>query len=117
MAQESIVLLKNAKNTLPLSKNIKSIAVVGPYADEVSVLLGNYNGDPTNPVTILQGIRKHAGKSLRVNYAIGVDQPEKLAQDSTRAKLQPGLETEALTIASKSDVIVFVGGISPVLQL
>jgi len=116
VAQESIVLLRNEKLTLPLSKKIKSIAVIGPYADELSVLLGNYNGDPTNPVTILQGIRNRAGKNVKVNYSIGVDQPEKLAQDSTRSKLQAGLEADALRIAAKSEVIIFVGGISPELE-
>ncbi|MES1196822.1 MAG: glycoside hydrolase family 3 N-terminal domain-containing protein, partial [Steroidobacter sp.] len=60
-AQESIVLLKNDavnnKPFLPLSKNLKSIAVVGPTADEIMSLLGNYYGTPSKPVTILQGIR------------------------------------------------------------
>ncbi len=116
VAQESIVLLKNEKSTLPLSKKVRSIAVIGPYADEVSVLLGNYNGDPTNPVTILQGIKKRAGSKIRVTYAIGTDQPEKLAQDSSRNRLQPALESEALKAAMKSDVIIFVGGISPELE-
>jgi beta-glucosidase len=116
VAQESIVLLKNEKSTLPLSKKIRSIAVIGPYADEISVLLGNYNGTPTHPVTILQGIKNRAGKKIKVNYAIGTDQPEKLARDTARRKLQDGLEKEALTIAAKSDVILFVGGISPELE-
>ncbi|MFA6484251.1 MAG: glycoside hydrolase family 3 N-terminal domain-containing protein, partial [Bacteroidales bacterium] len=61
VAQESIVLLKNEKSTLPISNKVKSIAVIGPYADELAVLLGNYNGDPTNPVTLLQGIKNRAG--------------------------------------------------------
>jgi beta-glucosidase len=116
VARESIVLLKNENSALPLSKKLKSIAVIGPYADEVSVLLGNYNGDPTNPVTILQGIRNRAGKQVRVNYAIGADQPEKLAQDTSRNKNQSKLEAEAMLMAGKSQVIIFVGGISPELE-
>jgi beta-glucosidase len=116
VARESIVLLKNESKTLPLSKKVKSIAVVGPYADEVSVLLGNYNGDPTNPVTILQGIKNRAGKNIRVTYAKGVEQPEKLAQDKELEKVQPALESDAISVAQKSDVIVFVGGISPELE-
>ncbi len=71
VAQESIVLLKNDKNTLPLSKQLRSIAVVGPYADNVEVLLGNYNGVPSHPVTILQGIRNQVGSSVQVNYVQG----------------------------------------------
>ncbi len=65
-AQESIVLLKNTnvnnKPLLPLSKNLKSIAVIGPTADEIMSLLGNYYGTPSKPVTILQGIREVVGK-------------------------------------------------------
>lgn len=55
--RKSIVLLKNAGNLLPLKKDIKSIAVIGPNANDVEVLLGNYNGFPSQPVTPLQGIK------------------------------------------------------------
>jgi len=116
VAQESIVLLKNEGSVLPLSGKTRSIAVIGPYADELSVLLGNYNGTPTHPVTILQGIQNKAGKKIRVNYALGVDQPEKLARDTSRIKLQSGLGQEAMSTATKSDLIIFVGGISPELE-
>jgi beta-glucosidase len=57
MAQKSMVLLKNASGTLPLSKEIKNIAVVGPNADDSTMLWANYNGFPTHTVTILEGIR------------------------------------------------------------
>jgi beta-glucosidase len=57
MARESIVLLKNKNNLLPLSKNIKTAAVIGPNADAVQVLYGNYNGTPSKPVSVLQGIK------------------------------------------------------------
>ncbi len=57
-AQKSIVLLKNDKNTLPFSKNIKKLAVIGPNADNWEALLGNYNGIPKNPVSVLQGIKE-----------------------------------------------------------
>lgn len=57
MAQKSIVLMKNDKNVLPLNKNIKKIAVVGPNADDGLMQLGNYNGTPSSIVTILEGIR------------------------------------------------------------
>jgi beta-glucosidase len=56
LARESMVLLKN-NGVLPLQRP-KRIAVVGPLADQVDVLLGNYNGTPINPVTALEGIRK-----------------------------------------------------------
>jgi beta-glucosidase len=70
-ARKSIVLLKNEKGALPLKKGLGSIAVVGPNADEVEVLLGNYNGTPIAPVTILAGIRAAAGAGTKVTYARG----------------------------------------------
>ena len=72
VAQESIVLLKNENRTLPLTLKTGSIAVIGPYADKVNVLLGNYNGTPSAPVTFLQGITNRAGKSINVFFAQGV---------------------------------------------
>jgi beta-glucosidase len=70
-ARESIVLLKNEKNVLPLSKTLKKIAVIGPNADDVEVLLGNYNGTPSNPITPLKGIRKKVGPSTEVVFSKG----------------------------------------------
>lgn len=55
--RKSIVLLKNDNNALPLKKDLKTIAVIGPNADDVEVLLGNYNGFPSDPVTPLHGIK------------------------------------------------------------
>jgi beta-glucosidase len=72
-AQESVVLLKNENNTLPLNRNIKSIAVIGPDADNWEALIGNYNGIPKCPVTVLDGIRKKADPLIKVNYAEGAD--------------------------------------------
>ena len=59
MARESIVLLQNKGNILPLDKSAK-IAVVGPNANDSVMLWGNYNGVPTHTVTILEGIRHYA---------------------------------------------------------
>ncbi len=73
MARESVVLLKNEKNTLPLRKNLKKIAVLGPNADNESVQLGNYNGFPTDIVTPLEGIKAKLGKDTEVTYVQGVD--------------------------------------------
>lgn len=70
-ARESIVLLKNANNTLPLRKDLKSIAVIGPNADEVQVLLGNYNGQPSRSTTPLAGIRQRVSPQTKVLYALG----------------------------------------------
>ena len=70
-ARESIVLLKNENNTLPLRKDLKSIAVIGPNADEVQVLLGNYNGQPSRATTPLAGIRQRVSAQTKVLYALG----------------------------------------------
>jgi beta-glucosidase len=70
-ARESIVLLKNERNTLPLKKDLKSIAVIGPNADDVQVLLGNYNGQPSRATTPLEGIRQKVSTQTKVLYAHG----------------------------------------------
>jgi beta-glucosidase len=75
-ARKSIVLLKNKNNTLPLKKDIGTVAVIGPNADQWLMLLGNYNGVPSDPVTPLRGIRdKLAGKS-KVMFAQGCELAE-----------------------------------------
>jgi beta-glucosidase len=58
-ARESMVLLKNAKSILPLSKNLKTIAVIGPNANDAGMLNGNYGGTPTeaHTHTLLEGIK------------------------------------------------------------
>src|SRR5215831_18538513 len=72
-ARKSIVLLKNENHALPLSKSLKTIAVIGPEADDVEVLLGNYNGEPTAPVTLLEGLRNKLGTKTKVLHARGSD--------------------------------------------
>src|SRR5690606_5484544 len=71
MAQASMVLLKN-DGVLPLSRDIRRIAVVGPTADDTMALLGNYYGTPSDPVTVLRGIRE-ALPQAQVVYARGAD--------------------------------------------
>lgn len=73
MARQSIVLLKNENNTLPLKKNLKKIAVIGPNADNAIAVLGNYNGMPSNIVTALQGIRNKLGNSVKIVYEKAVN--------------------------------------------
>jgi beta-glucosidase len=70
-ARESIVLLKNENDALPLKKDIKTIAVIGPNADAPEVLLGNYNGQPTKSVTPLAGIKAKVSSATKVLYALG----------------------------------------------
>jgi beta-glucosidase len=71
-AQSSIVLLKNER-LLPLSRDIGTLAVIGPTADDVMSLLGNYYGTPASPVTVLQGIRAAVGAKTKVLYSRGAD--------------------------------------------
>lgn len=72
MARKSIVLLKNEHQTLPLKKDIKTIAVVGPNADNPTCLLANYNGSPPYIVTPLEGIRRKVSERTKVIYHPGV---------------------------------------------
>jgi beta-glucosidase len=73
MAQESIVLLKNENNTLPLKKTIKKIAVVGPNADNAIAVLGNYNGTPSQTISALQGIKNKLGNNVEIVYEKAVN--------------------------------------------
>ena len=70
-AKESIVLLKNEKQTLPLQKSIKSIAVIG--ADAAEARLGGYSGPGINPVSIVDGIKNKLGNNTEVHYTKGCD--------------------------------------------
>ncbi len=68
MAQQSIVLLKNQNNVLPLTKKIKKIAVLGPNADNAIAVLGNYNGSPSKVVSVLQGLKDKVGNNVELIY-------------------------------------------------
>lgn len=72
MALQSLTLLQNKENILPLSRSIKRVAVVGPNADNKEMMWGNYNGIPVSTITILDGIRS-ALPGKRVFYNIGCD--------------------------------------------
>ncbi|WP_229239692.1 glycoside hydrolase family 3 C-terminal domain-containing protein [Echinicola soli] len=76
-AQKSMVLLKNQDNLLPLSVDqVKRIAVIGPNADHVESLLGNYHGIPKKPVTFLEGIKHKVGPKAEVLYSAGTHPAE-----------------------------------------
>lgn len=77
-AHRSIVLLKNENNLLPLKKDLKTIAVIGPNADDWQMLLGNYNGLPSDPVTPLRGIKEKL-PNANVLYAQGCELAEGLS--------------------------------------
>jgi len=69
-ARESIVLLKNENNFLPLNKNIKSVAVIGPNANICQ--FGDYSGKPSRAITLLEGIRNIVSEETKINYAPGI---------------------------------------------
>ncbi|MEO8908761.1 MAG: glycoside hydrolase family 3 N-terminal domain-containing protein [Gemmatimonadaceae bacterium] len=72
-ARESIVLLKNAGGTLPLRKGLRSIAVIGPLADDAQAALGGWaaDGRANEAVSVLAGIRAAVSQSTRVIYSRG----------------------------------------------
>lgn len=70
MARQTIVLLQNKNNILPLKKNAVKIAVIGPNADDAPMMWGNYNGMPNHTVTILDGIK---AKQKKLFYTKGCD--------------------------------------------
>ncbi len=82
-ARKSIVLLKNQGDLLPLKKTLRTIAVIGPNADDVEVLLGNYNGIPSHPVTPLEGIRNKVGSRTQVLYSLGCPWAENMPSFET----------------------------------
>jgi len=107
MAEESLVLLKNAGHLLPLAHAPARIAVVGPNADSLDALVGNYNGTPSHPVTVLAGIRQRFPHSA-VSYVAGTG----LIGPATPASPKNSPEA-ALAAARQADLIVFVAGLSP----
>jgi beta-glucosidase len=96
-ARESMVLLKNQDNLLPLRAGIARIAVVGPTADLVQALQGNYNGPPPKPVRPLEGIEKRFA-SAKIAYAQGSTLVEGFAMPIEHTALHPaGSQGEGLT--------------------
>ncbi len=99
-ARKSIVLLKNDKGVLPFKPGARTIAVAGPTADSLAVLLGNYAGTPSKYVTPLAGIRNRFG-AANVIYAQGSPITETTATPipakffrTGGANSQPGLKAE-----------------------
>jgi beta-glucosidase len=105
VARESIVLLKN-EGLLPLRKDLRRIAVIGPNADDELVLRGNYFGVPSAAVTALAGIRAAVSLGTEGGYARGCDVGD--PDDS-------GYE-EAIALARNADAVIFVGGLSQRLE-
>jgi len=111
-ALKSIVLLKNANNILPLKKDIGTVAVIGPNSDQTFVLLGNYNGTPSDPVTPLRGIKEKLAGVSEVIYAQGGNWAAGLQEQRPAAELK----AEVLETAKKANVIIMCMGITPRLE-
>jgi beta-glucosidase len=101
VARESVILLKNEGNLLPLSKQIKSIAVIGPNADNIYNQLGDYTApqDAKNIITVLAGI-KNSLPGARIRYVKGSS-----IRDTTKSQIP-----EAVEAAAAADVAVVVLG-------
>jgi beta-glucosidase len=122
-AERSAVLLRNEKDQLPLSKQLHSIAVIGPLADAHKDLQGSWSfeGDPKAAVSVLEGIRAKLGADAVIHYAVGTtikreDQaslnPDKLSAGVGSLTPQPpdtAME-EAVAAARASDEVVMVLG-------
>ncbi|HVQ36682.1 MAG TPA: glycoside hydrolase family 3 N-terminal domain-containing protein, partial [Pyrinomonadaceae bacterium] len=114
-ARESLVLLKNEKNLLPLRKTISSIAVIGPNADNDSNTQYRYGPNAVKGVTVLEGIRKKLGGQVAVNYAKGCDivnehWPETEVLPEPLTSSEQDEISQAVEVARKSDLAIVVLG-------
>lgn len=116
VARKSIVLLKNENNILPLQSTAKkTIAVIGPLADDKNTPIGNWRaqGEANSAVSILEGIRNAAGKDLEITYAKGADLG--LGERSFLKPLQINTTDKsgfkaAVDAARKADIVVLALG-------
>lgn len=113
-ALESMVLLKNEDQLLPISKSIKSIAVIGPDAAEAR--LGGYRGPGNRKISILEGIRQQAGSDVEIKYALGCEHqnikyltvPTEVLSCEMDGQWQSGLKGEYFDNVSFSGEPVFI---------
>jgi len=106
-ARESLVLLKNRDGALPLSRSLKSIAVIGPNADDPSVLVGNYHGMPSQSTTPLAGIRTAVSRGTKVWYAQGCQR----TGDKVEGLGRSAILSEARSMAERAEVVVLCLGL------
>lgn len=102
VARKSLVLLEN-DGALPLAGSIERLAVIGPTADDLDALIGNYNGTPSAPITILEGLRRaSAGRGVVVTHGRG----------SAITRGTPEERRMAVELARASDAVVLVLGLT-----
>jgi beta-glucosidase len=105
--RESIVLLKNQGALLPLSRDLHRIAVIGPNADDPSVLVGNYHGTPSRSVTPLAGIRGAVSPETKIWYAQGCQR----TGDNLEGLGASAILSEARSMAARAEVVVLCLGL------
>lgn len=116
IAEKSIVLLKNENNLLPLSKNTKTIAVIGPLADDKDSPLGNWRsqGEKNSAVSVLEAVKKGVNPSTKVLFAKGCDINKNLndgfMEKTILNKTDRSGFPEAVSTAMKADVVVLCVG-------
>jgi beta-glucosidase len=107
-AAASMVLLRNDRGLLPLRRDLPSLAVIGPNADDRAVLLANYSGEPSRFVTPLEGIRAAVSAQTKVWYAQGCQRLGTKTDGLGRA----GNLSEALAVAARADLVILCLGLS-----
>jgi beta-glucosidase len=112
-AAESIVLLKNDGDLLPIAKSVHSLAVIGPNAAVARTGGGGSSlVRPNYAVTPLDGIRERAGNAMQVTYSQGVSIPgEDASKDSASARAR--LRQDAAAVAARSDAAIVIVGNAP----
>lgn len=115
MARKTMTLLQNKNNALPIQRGGKTIAVMGPNANDSIMQWGNYNGEPASTITILDGIRKAAGKDDQIVYVPGCSWVETTLTLDDKTKVEVNIP-ETVAQVKEADIVVFVGGISPRLE-
>lgn len=108
VAARSIVLLKNDRDVLPLAKNARSIAVIGPLADDQQNMLGSWSGDgrKEDVITLLAGLRAKISPATKITYARGCT----IASTSIDGAAEAAFLDEAVRIAREADVVVVAVG-------
>jgi beta-glucosidase len=102
VAAKSFVLLKNERETLPISRRTKEIAVIGSLANDKKNMNGNWTGDgrPEDPITVLEGLKNKLGDSVKIRYEVGCD---------TKCEDTSGFD-KAFDAAKDSDFTILVVG-------
>lgn len=117
MARETMTLLQNKNNLLPLKAGM-TVALVGPNANDSVMQWGNYNGFPSHTVTLLEALRKRLPKEQLI-YVPGALYAEGFVPKHKKDEMEQTKPLDAASLlkqVGRADVVVFAGGISPLLE-